>query len=255
MRLRAWKESAGAVLLAVSLAACDDGPASPTPAATPLTELTSSRHYVIHSAPGDRVDTAWQDGYYEWLLTALELQDNGRLEYFKYQDRGHLRALTGRDTNGFADPGTNRFHTIWPSDNHEGVHTLVILQIGHPPALFNEGVAVAHQVDPSSFSLRPQWNRTDLDLLARGFAAAGRIPALPSLLASTDFFRLDVEVTYPLAGSFVRYLLDEHGLRPFKQYVAAARFDDAPARTELLFEAAYGRSLASAWDAWRQRIR
>ena len=84
-----------------------------------------------------------------------------------YRDRAHLRALTGRYTNGFAEPGTTRFHTIWQIDNHEGVHTLVILQIGHPPALFNEGVAVAHQTEPAQSILTPRWNGTDLHVLAR----------------------------------------------------------------------------------------
>ena len=44
-----------------------------------------------------------------------------------------MQALTGRSTNGFAEPGTTRFHTIWPTDNHEVVHTIVILHLGFPP--------------------------------------------------------------------------------------------------------------------------
>lgn len=166
----------------------------------------------------------------------------------------HIEALTGKATNGFAEPGTTRFHTIWSIDNHECVHTIVILQIGHPPALFNEGVAVAHQTDPARGILTPRWNGTDVHVLARGYDAAGRLPALASLLRSTDFFGFDTDVTYPCAGSFVRYLIDTYGLDQFKRYVGSASFDDAAATTESRFQSAYGRSVAAVWADWRAAI-
>ena len=248
------------LLGAVALAACGEsttGPSSQGPGASApaLTEITTTAHYVIHAAPGDTGDTTWQEAYYEWLLPALQLQPSPRLDYHKYRDRAHLAALTGRNTNGFAEPRTTRFHTIWPIDDHEGVHTLVILQIGHPPGLFNEGVAVAHQTDPVRGLLRPRWNGTDLDTLARMYDASGQLPPLSSLLSSTDFFRFDTNITYPCAGSFVRYLIDTHGLGPFKTYLASATFDDAAGVTETRFQTAYGRTLASVWEEWRTRIR
>jgi hypothetical protein len=255
MALTARAVCLAGLLAAPALLACGDSATRPSSSAPALTEITTSAHYVIHAAPGDSVDTAWQDAYYEWLLPALELQPSPRLEYYKYRDRAHLAALTGRNTNGFAEPGTTRFHTIWNIDNHEGVHTLVVLQIGHPPALFNEGVAVAHHMDPARGQLRPRWSGTDLDALARMYDASGRLPALSSLLTSTDFFRFDDTITYPCAGSFVRYLIDTHGLRPFKAYVASATFADAAGTTEARFMAAYGRSLASVWEEWRTTIR
>jgi hypothetical protein len=161
------------------------------------------------------------------LQPALQLQPSPRLDYYKYRDRGHLKALTGRDTNGFADAGTTRFHTIWPTDNHEGVHTVVILQMGHPPPLFTEGIAVAHQTNPPQGILRPRWNGTDLHVLARQYDAAGRLAALRSLLRSSDFFDFDSNVMYPCAGSFVLYLIDSQGLVPLKKYFATATVDDA----------------------------
>jgi len=233
------------------LSGCGSGPSSPSVSSPTLTQITTTAHYVIHSAPGDSVNRAWQDAYYEWLLGALQLQPSPPLDYNKYLDRAHLRALTGRDTNGFAEPGTTRFHTIWSIDNHEGVHTLVILQVGWPPALFNEGIAVAHQMDPVQGILTPRWNGSELRVLARQNDAAGRLPPLTSLLRSTDFFNFDANVTYPCAGSFVRYLIDTYGLARLKSYFATAGFDDAASVTESRFLAAYGRSLTSVWDEWR----
>jgi hypothetical protein len=240
---------------AIGVPACGGSPSGPSPAAPALTEVTTTSHYVVHAAPGDSVDTAWQDGYYEWLIGTLQLQSSPRLDYFKYRDRAHLKALTGRDTNGFAEPGTTRFHTIWPIDNHEGVHTIVILQIGHPPALFNEGVAVAHQMDPARAFFTPRWNGMDLHVLARQYDAAGRIPPLSSLLRSPDFFNFDANVMYPCAGSFVRYLIDTYGLARLKEYFGTATFDDGSSLTESRFLAAYGRSVSSVWNEWLAWIR
>ena len=245
-----------AVVCAVAvLAACGNNPAGPDSQHPPLNEVSNSAHYVIRTSPGDRVDAAWQDQYYDWLVAALALDAGGRLEYHKYRDRAHLEALTGRDTNGFAEPGTPRFHTIWPTDNHEGVHTLVVLHIGHPPALFNEGVAVAHHTDPAQGVFTPRWNGTSIHELARQHDAAGRLPALNALLRSPGFFDFDTNITYPCAGSFVRYLIDTEGLAKFKVYVRSARFEDPADGTEALFQATYGRSLGSIWQDWRAWLR
>ena len=238
-----------------ALPACgDSSPTSPSSGAA-LTQVTTSTHYTIHTAPGDTVDAVWQDAYHEWLLAELRLPATERLDYHKYRDRAHMQALTGHSTNGFAEPGTTRFHTIWPTDNHEAVHAVVALHFGFPPPLFTEGVAVAHSTDPVRGVLRPRWNSTDVDALARNYDATGRLPPVASLLGSTDFFRFDTNITYPCAGSFVRYLIDRYGLDPLQAYFRSATFEDAAAVTESRVQAAYGRPIASLWDEWRAHIR
>jgi hypothetical protein len=215
-----------------------------------LTVRTESAHFVYLSAPADAADPAWMEQYIAWLNTALGDSVTGKLEFRKYRDRVHMQRMTGRNTNGFAEPGTNRFHTIWPEDNHEVVHVVVILRFGHPPALFNEGIAVAHQTIPPEGILYAQWNRQNVHDIARSALASNRIPALNTLLASPQFFNHDTNLTYPLSGSFVRYLIDTHGLAPVRAYFANATFDDSVARTRQLFQAAYGFSVDVAWAAW-----
>jgi hypothetical protein len=56
---------------------------------------------------------------------------------------------------------------------------------------------------------------------------------------------------YPVAGSFVRHLIDQHGLTPLRSYFASARFDHSAAQTRAAFHAAYGISVDEAWAAWR----
>jgi hypothetical protein len=71
----------------------------------------------------------------------------------------------------------------------------------------------------------------------------------------SDFFNFDSNVTYPCAGSFVRYLIEVHGLAPLKAYFTTTTFDDTTAVTESRFLSAYGRSVASLWEEWRVSIR
>jgi hypothetical protein len=129
------------------------------------------------------------------------------------------------------------------------------MQIGHPPSLFTEGIAVAHSTDPIRGILTPVWNSTDIHALARSFERSGQLPALSSLLRSTDFARFDDNMTYPCAGSFVHFLIETQGLAPLKAYFRLATFDDAPAVTESRFQSAIGRSVASLWDEWRAWLR
>ena len=241
--------------LTLVLSGCGDSPTAPAVSAPALTQVSSSAHYIFRYAPGDSVDVAWQEQYFDWVIAALELAPPPPLEYHKYRDRAHLKALTGRETNGFAEPGTTRFHTIWPIDNHEGVHTLVLLQIGHPPALFNEGVAVAHSTNLARGWMVPRWSGTEVHALAKNYDATGQLPAVSALLSSTGFFRFDTNITYPCAGSFVRYLIDTHGLASFKNYVRGATFEDSIATTESRFQSVYGRPLESTWDEWRAWLR
>jgi hypothetical protein len=231
---------------------CSDGPSAP---AEPLSETFVSAHFTYHRAAGDAIDTTWQEAYYAWVVPALGVQPTARLDYSKYRDRAHLEAVTGKVTNGFAEPGTMRFHTIWPIDNHEGVHALVTAYIGHPPALFNEGVAVAHQTDPLRGQLDPRWNGTDIDVLARQYLLAGKVPALSRLLESTDFFDFDTNVTYPVAGSLVRYLLSRFGIARFKGFIAKVEFSDRASRLVSIFGQEYGVALDAVWSDFQAWLR
>lgn len=238
---------AACFLVATVAAGCGEAPVAPERV---LTETVETSAFLYRYAPGDSVDIPWQDAYFAWITAELQVPRAPRLEYFKYRDRNHLVSIHGRRTNGFAEPGTPRFHTIWPRDNHEHVHTLVILHLGHPPALLNEGIAVAFQVDPVVGDLVPRWNGESVHDIARRLSEEGRIPPLAALVESPRFWDHPQQETYPMAGSFVRWLLDTHGLTPLRDYLADATFGDSPPTTRRLVQAAYARSLDSLWADW-----
>lgn len=244
--------AAGAMVFgALVIGGCGDDPIDPADVLTPQHE---SAHFIYLHATGDAVDPVMQEQYHDWLVAELDIDPDGKLEYRKYRDRAHMRAVTGRNTNGFAEPGTIRFHTIWPFDNHESVHTLVTLHLGHPPALFNEGIAVAHQALPVGDDFLLRWNGRHPDDIAAEQLRAGQLPALDQILESPRFFDFGESLMYPVAGSFVHYLIAQHGLAPLKAYFGNSAFNHSSAQTRAAFLAAYGISVDQAWAGWRASL-
>ncbi|NIP60890.1 MAG: hypothetical protein GWM92_06775 [Gemmatimonadetes bacterium] len=209
---------------------------------------------IYHFAEGDSVDVAWQEAYYVWLQDRMGVELSRRLEYFKYRDRAHMRWATDRETNGWADVGTYRFHTIWPTDNHEAVHALVSAELTPAPPLVNEGIAVAHRIFPADEIFEARWNGTALDDWARTFRSEGRIPPLEELLRGPDFFRFDTEMTYPMAGSFVKSVIEAHGYGPIRAFFRASTFEDSPSAFRASFQDAFGETLDAAWARWLERL-
>lgn len=226
---------------------CDSHSADPV---EELPRQRESEHFVLYYAPGDHVDATWQDGYHEWLMAALDVEMAQKIHYFKYRDRAHLRRVTGKNTNGYAESDAFRFHTIWPIDNHEMVHVVVFNTIGRASALFDEGMAVAHQTDPSGADVVPRWSGRSVHDIARDHHRAGTIPTMDALLESTSFREVDPNVTYPLAGSFVRFLIDDSGLGTMKGFTARSSPDDRSATIRNRFRAAYGEEVDQAWERW-----
>ncbi|HEX8694137.1 MAG TPA: hypothetical protein VF746_17075 [Longimicrobium sp.] len=237
-----------AALLAAS--ACGgDGPASP---AEQLSERRETEHFVFHYAAGDQVYSDWQEAYHAWLLSTWNVALTRKIEYFKYRDRAHKRSVMGVDGNGIAYPDRYEVHTIWPNDNHETVHVVVIAAIGSGPAFFDEGVAVAFHVDPVAGNLVPRWGNRSVHDIAREMWQQGRVPPLEQLIASESSFRgFEDGLSYPLAGSFVRFLVDTRGLETVKRIFREMRRADGGAAVRTKFRAIFGAELDAVWDEWR----
>ena len=89
---------------------------------------------------------------------------------------------------------------------------------------------------------------------ARQFHEQGRLVRIDELLETRGFRRFDSDVTYPQAGSFVRYLLDTYGLDTWKQLYGKGGPIDAAADVRAHFAAVYGRTVASAEADWLAMI-
>ena len=235
-------------LLLATVSGCKDKAVTPT---DELTATIQTAHFIFHYTPGDQIDTARQEAYYNWVVPTLGVSVPQKLECFRYHDRAQLARMTGKQTNGFAEPGTYKYHTIWEWDNHESTHCLVSSLIGLPPALFTEGFAVSLQTDPLSNRLVPMWNMTKLHTLAKQYLQAGSIPSLDALLESVSFHNnFDANITYPVSGSYCQYLVDTKGMVLMKSFMARSSYYDSIAQTKANFLAVYSVTLDSNWQEW-----
>ena len=190
-------------ILAMFAASCG-GPdtVSPSELIASLTESTESADLSFHFSPGDRVDVVWQQSFHEHVTDLLGVQPPRRLQYFKYTGRAQMQSLTGRQTNGWADPPQVTVHSIWRHDGHEVIHVYSAL-VGRPSDFFNEGIAVAMNVNPSQGEQFVPWGGEPVHDVARRLHDAGQLLRLSDYVTTSDFRELPESVTYPQAGSFV----------------------------------------------------
>lgn len=222
-----------------------------------LTETYSSKHFDYYFSKNDSaiIDTFWQEKYYAWLVEKLQVNVQEKIQYYKYRDNAHIKRVTGKMGNGFAELETYKIHTIWEEDNHESVHIIVTQLIGHPPAIFNEGIAVAHQANYFKYPVFiPDWNGQDFNILAKNFKQNGKIPPLDKLLGIYSFWDYGEEITYPVSGSFVQYLIKQYGLEKMKSFITICDFNDSKEKIRAYFNSTYGISIEAAWSEWNYYI-
>lgn len=238
-------------LAALSLA-CGGSPTSPS--ATPLSQSLDTASYRFQFAEGDHVNSAWQEAYHAWAIEAMHVSITRRIVYNKYMSRDHMARMTHNSgSNAFADRDAFAIHTLWPVDNHEVIH-LFGSTFGDPVALWSEGMAVAFQMNAPSGDFVAKWNDVPVHVRAKQFQQQGRLVSIGDLLETTGFRRFDSDVTYPEAGSFVRYLIDTYGLETWKRLYGQGGPNAGAAEIRGHFEDVYGRTLASVESDWLAMI-
>jgi hypothetical protein len=238
------------LLLALSGPGCGgDGSSGPSESIA-LSAREETASIVFHYAEGDFVDAARQQAFHDWAVHELGVSPTRKISFNKYLTRNHMGILTGDyGTNAFAVPADFAVHTLFPFDNHEPVHLYTSL-IGQAVGLFNEGMAVAFQTDPYAGDLLPRWNGEPLHDVARRFEAEERLAPLGSALTTNDFLTIAVEVRYPEAGSFVRFLLDTRGLDSMRMFLALSTAADDEETVRENFRRVYSESVEQVEAAW-----
>ena len=239
-------------------AACGAGdtPTGPSPAASlPLVRETATMR--VYHENGDSVDVEWQETFNAWAIDRLGIRPP-LVEYRKYQSREAMGRYTGNyNTNGFAEPDQWRLHTIWTRDNHEIVH-LYTAPVGRPSDFFNEGIAVAFQTDPVAGRLEAWFNGVEVHAACRDYLRDGRLPLPVADYVTTAPFRglADQVLSYRYAGSFVRFMVDRHGLAAVLDFFrGAGGRDESRAAIGARAEAVFGKTLADLEADWLAFLR
>lgn len=217
-----------------------------------LTKQITSQHYHYFMRTNDFVDTVFQEKYIDWLQEELNLALKAPITYFRFRNRPHLEEITGRSVNAYAESDQNRIFTIWGTDTHESVHILMEQHRLRAPYFFNEGISVAHSGNFEQDIFIPHWGGADFHLLTQTFLHDEQLPSLDQCL--NDFRKIDSNLSYPIAGSFVRFLIDRHGIEKVKSFHLQIDFKAKHMEIEEVFETIFDSSLIDFWQTWLQFI-
>jgi hypothetical protein len=243
--------------LATAAACSGEGPLGPLPDA-PLERSAQGMHFDYRFAAGDTVrpnEVRINDRAYEIIRDALETDFSRRIEFNKFFGADHIERLTGRRTEGgFVLDG--KIFLTRALDPHEIVHVIAIEELGRPSDFFDEGLAVNFgglRLVDGAVTLFPSALRNfDVDREALSVLAGGRFGgSIRQILTSSSFGDRPFEVTYPLAGSFVKFLLRTRGLEAVKTFFGRSRAADPLARIEADLELAFGAPLDVLEAEWR----
>ncbi|MCX6122589.1 MAG: hypothetical protein NTX44_13350 [Ignavibacteriales bacterium] len=205
---------------------------------------------IIYSAGSIKRERIEQIGklhefYYDKLTHEMNLHSQERIVSFLYASPEQKGRLIGAVYTEIAKPWLRQTHInlsgFETSLKHEMVHVLATefgwspLKIAPNSGLI-EGCAMA--IGRTSMIEEP------LDRAAALVFAAGVHPNLESLFTSQGFLQANPSVSYTLAGSFCRFLIDSFGIDQFKQLYASGDFKNI-----------YQRDLKSLLMTWHTSIK
>lgn len=183
-----------------------------------------------------RADLKRTEDYLARLQSELGQPLPEPIEYYRYERPEDIAAQTGMYATGLTRVGDTVVHSTLDYHPHELVHA-VAGRLGDPGRFFHEGLAVA-------IGDEGLWGGRDVHGIAR------RAPVLDWRGLQDSFDRMSPDVAYPLAGSFVRHLIETDGLSRLAEFFRSC--PRGSRRVEPAFRSTYGRSLADAVVEWQE---
>lgn len=162
-----------------------------------------------------------------------------KVKLFYYEHASDVAFATGLYVGGITYPGLGQIHSTAYRVRHEMVHLVASRLGGDPGAFFQEGLAVALGDDGRHNDGRR------VDDVVRG---AWRGATMQEWTAR--FEAVDPQEGYAIAGSFMRFLLERHGIARVVGFFRAS----AIGRRSFAYEQVFGETLEDTGGAWMARL-
>ena len=176
---------------------------------------------------------------YAQLTSYLQTQPKKKIRSYIYTNADQKKRLMGARYTAIEDPWGHGFHINYdtfphPVLKHEMAHVFTtdwqpVLKVS-PKLGLHEGIAVAAEWDEGKLTAH-QWSRAMRDL--------GLAPSIQQIMGFGFWLKPGAK-SYTLAGSFVRYLVDQYGIEKMKQVFRRGDF-----------QAVYDRDLATLDREWQ----
>ncbi|MCK6547706.1 hypothetical protein L6R52_17780 [Myxococcota bacterium] len=204
-----------------------------------LSRRVKTEHFDLFVAPtvsADDVALLVEDHElrYDQLVRWFGFEPKGRIKSFVYANEDQKRHLMGASATQIARPWAREIHingfgVPHPVLKHELAHVFageLATGMFHVPASFGvlvnigivEGIAVAADWPANELTVHG-WTRTMREL--------GLAPDMRTTLAPLGFWSISSARAYTVAGSFVRWLVERHGLAKVGVLYATNDFEEA----------------------------
>lgn len=156
-----------------------------------------------------------QEECFTKICNTLKVDFTEKINYFlldSAEEVGKLYGIT-EPINGFAVWGENKIYAVYNDKikcigPHEDTH-LISFVINNPKSNFIvEGLAMYFD---------EKWWGLDNDIWTSYYKDTNKGLSISNLLINEEFDSLNCEITYPIAGSFVKYLISKFGVDKFIQ--------------------------------------
>ena len=186
------------------------------------------------------------------IAKVLGIELDEKIRYLLFPSAKEKQYFTGHVGAG----GTNNisFYEIYNQETkvdakHELSH-IIAGKIGSPPALFSEGLAVWFEEKDFRTEKTP-------DERVREIFQEGNLIPLNEILSYPEIgsTRSKPTISYPEAGSFVKYLIEEYGFKKFKLiYTKCKREKMDSDFNKKIFEEVYKESIHETEKKWLQSL-
>ena len=180
------------------------------------------------------------------IRSAFILPDRGKVASYVYPSPEVKQRLIGAGVTNFAKPWSGQIHITKQSLDatlkHELVH-VVAAPFGLPVIRASLSTGL---VEGLATAIDGDWGDRTLHQWAAALRKNGIFPDIRRLMTATGFASQSTAVSYVLAGSFCRYLIDRYGVRRITQLYGNADYT-----------AVYGRPLdgiIAEWENFLDRI-
>ncbi|MBU2595813.1 hypothetical protein KJ713_03220 [Patescibacteria group bacterium] len=179
-------------------------------------QIKKSRHYIFHYFPNSLAEKEIkeivknQEATYFEILDFLGVKNNKIINYFLYPDNKIKGEMMGDDGNGNTVRDKFEVHAVYKQDikcigAHEDTH-LLSLPLGLSVELFREGLAEF---------MSKTWHHKSHNFWVRKYLTENKIPDLSVIIDDEKWDKIDDMVSYPCAGSFVKFLIRKFGKEKF----------------------------------------
>jgi len=225
-------------IVLLGLATLLSSPALAAPSLAGFSLRAKTSRFAFYSRGDARFNVERPETQLARVESLLGHKVSGTVEYYHYDRAEDIAAATGRYAGGLTFPDLGQIHTTASADNHELVH-LVAHQLGDPGPFFQEGLAVL-------LGDQGRWMGQPVDRVAKKVAKG---TTLAAIIAGFD--RIEPREGYAVAGSFVAYLVKQHGLDKVAHFFRACH---GGRDTATAFTAILGQSLEAAGVSWARAL-